>query len=325
MKTSKTYYDRAKNHLKNVDFSQYGPLLALIVLVIISSFASPYFLKWRNITNVLRQISYTGIIALGMTFVIIAGGIDLSVGAMTAFVGGIVIIMVNHFGGGILAIFIAIAVALLMGAAAGAFNGLVITKGKVAPFIVTLGTWGMFRSLTLYISGAGEFRSNSFLFPKLGMGYFLRIPIPVWILLGLAVFYGILLNRTKFGRYACAIGSNERVAKYSAINVPRIKFITYIITGVNVAITSVLLSSRLNSINPTTAGSGFELDAIAAVIIGGTALSGGTGSILGTLIGAIILGIVNNMLNLLGVSPYLQGTVRGLVIIGAVLIQRQRS
>jgi ribose transport system permease protein len=325
MKTSEKYYDKAKNFLKSADLSQYGPLIALIILVIVSSFASPYFLKWRNITNVLRQISYTGIIALGMTFVIIAGGIDLSVGAMTAFVGGIVIIMVNHFGGGILAILIATGVAILMGAAAGAFNGLIITKGKVAPFIVTLGTWGMFRSLTLYISGAGEFRSDSILFPELGMGYILRIPIPVWVLLGLAVFYGVLLNRTKFGRYACAIGSNERVAEYSAINVPKIKFFTYIITGVNVAITSVLLSSRLNSINPTTAGSGFELDAIAAVIIGGTALSGGTGSILGTLIGAIILGIVNNMLNLLGVSPYLQGTVRGLVIIGAVLIQRQRS
>lgn len=325
MKTSENYYDKAKNFLKSADLSQYGPLIALIILVIVSSFASPYFLKWRNITNVLRQISYTGIIALGMTFVIIAGGIDLSVGAMTAFVGGIVIIMVNHFGGGILAILIATGVAILMGAAAGAFNGLIITKGKVAPFIVTLGTWGMFRSLTLYISGAGEFRSDSILFPELGMGYILRIPIPVWVLLGLAVFYGVLLNRTKFGRYACAIGSNERVAEYSAINVQKIKFFTYIITGINVAITSVLLSSRLNSINPTTAGSGFELDAIAAVIIGGTALSGGTGSILGTLIGAIILGIVNNMLNLLGVSPYLQGTVRGLVIIGAVLIQRQRS
>ncbi len=325
MKTSETYYDRAKNILKSTDLSQYGPLIALIILVIISSFASPFFLKWRNITNVLRQISYTGIIALGMTFVIIAGGIDLSVGSMTAFVGGIVIILVNHFGGGILAILIATGVAILMGAAAGAFNGLIITKGKVAPFIVTLGTWGMFRSLTLYISGAGEFRSDSILFSELGMGYLLRIPIPVWVLLGLAVFYGILLNRTKFGRYVRAVGSNERVAKYSAINVPRIKFLTYIITGVNVAITSVLLSSRLNSINPTTAGSGFELDAIAAVIIGGTALSGGTGSIVGALIGAIILGIVNNMLNLLGVSPYLQGTVRGLVIIGAVLIQRQKS
>ncbi len=325
MSNSRNHMAGIKERVSQVDMETYGPLLALIVLVVVSSFASPYFLKWRNITNVLRQISYTGTIALGMTFVIISGGIDLSVGSMTAFVGGVVVIMVNYFGGGLLAILVAILVGLLMGAAAGAFNGLIITKGKVAPFIVTLGTWGMFRSLTLYISGAGEFRSTSNLFPQLGMGYFLRIPIPVWILLGLTVFYSILLNRTKFGRYVCAVGSNERVAEYSAINSQRIKFYTYILTGLNVGITAVLLSSRLNSINPTTAGSGFELDAIAAVIIGGTMLSGGSGSIFGTLIGAVILGIVSNMLNLLGVSPYLQGTVRGLVIIGAVLIQRQRG
>lgn len=325
MKNKRTYITKLTEAIKNVDLQRSGPLLALIVLVILSSFASPYFLAWRNITNVLRQISYTGIIALGMTFVIIGGGIDLSVGSMTAFVGGVVIVLINYFGGGPLAILIAILAGILMGIAAGAFNGIIITKGRVAPFIVTLGTWGMFRSLTLYISGAREFRSTSRIFQNLGMGYFLRIPIPVWILLGLTVFYSILLNRTKFGRYVCAVGSNERVARYSAINVQRIKFFTYIITGLNVAITSVLLSSRLNAINPTTAGSGFELDAIAAVIIGGTMLSGGSGSVFGTLVGAAILGLVNNMLNLLGVSPYLQGTVRGLVIIGAVLIQRQRA
>lgn len=325
MNKENKYIKSFTNLFKKINLQKSGPLIALIVLVILSSFASPYFLKWRNITNVLRQISYTGIIALGMTFVIIAGGIDLSVGSMTAFVGGVVIVLINYFGGGLLAILIAILAGILMGVAAGAVNGLIITKGKVAPFIVTLGTWGMFRSLTLYISGAGEFRSTSRIFQNLGMGYFLSVPIPVWVLLGLTVFYSILLNRTKFGRYVCAVGSNERVARYSAINVQRIKFFTYLITGFNVAITSVLLSSRLNSINPTTAGSGFELDAIAAVIIGGTMLSGGSGTVFGTLIGAAILGLVNNMLNLLGVSPYLQGTVRGLVIIGAVLIQRQRS
>src|SRR6056297_1919546 len=157
----------AEKHKRKFDYSKYAPLIALVILFIISSVSSPYFLHTRNILNILRQISYTGIIALGMTFVIIAGGIDLSVGSMTAFVGGVVVIMVNYFGGGLLAILIAILVGLLMGAAAGAFNGLIITKGRVAPFIVTLGTWGMFRSLTLYISGAGEFRSTSNLFPQL--------------------------------------------------------------------------------------------------------------------------------------------------------------
>jgi ribose transport system permease protein len=183
----------------------------------------------------------------------------------------------------------------------------------------------IFRSLTLYISGAGEFRSQSDLFPQLGMGYFLGIPIPVWIFIGLAVLFWLILNHTKYGRYMCAIGSNERVAKYAAIKIDKIRFFAYVIIGITVAVTAVLLSSRLNSISSSNAGQNYELDAIAAVIIGGTSMSGGSGSIIGTVIGAIILGIVNNMLNMLGVSPYLQGTVKGLVIIGAVLIQRKNN
>jgi ribose transport system permease protein len=260
-----------------------------------------------------------------MTFVIITGGIDLSVGSMTALVGGISILVLNALGGGAWAIFVAILVAIAVGAAFGAANGLIITKGKVAPFIVTLGTMAIFRSLTLYISGAGEFRSQSDLFPQLGMGYFLGIPIPVWIFIGLAVLFWLILNHTKYGRYMCAIGSNERVAKYAAIKIDKIRFFAYVIIGITVAVTAVLLSSRLNSISSSNAGQNYELDAIAAVIIGGTSMSGGSGSIIGTVIGAIILGIVNNMLNMLGVSPYLQGTVKGLVIIGAVLIQRKNN
>lgn len=309
--------------IKNIDYEKYGSLIGLIVLFIISSIASPYFLQTRNILNILRQVSYTGIIALGMAFVIISGGIDLSVGSMTALVGGIGIIVLNYFGGGLGAILIAILAAIILGILLGAFNGLIITRFNVAPFIVTLGTMAIFRSLTLYISGAGEFRSSSSLFPRLGMGYFLGLPIPVWIFFGLTIIYSILLNHTRYGRYVCAVGSNERVAAYSAIKVNLTRFLTYVIVGFNVAVTAVLLSSRLNSISSSNAGTGFELDAIAAVIIGGTSMSGGSGSIFGTLIGAITLGIVNNMLNMLGVSPYLQGTVKGLVIIGAVLIQRK--
>jgi len=310
---------------KGFSADKWGPLLALAILFVISAFASPYFLKTRNLLNILRQVSYTGIIGLGMTFVIITGGIDLSVGSMTALVGGISILVLNALGGGAWAIFAAILAAIAIGAAFGAANGLVITKGKVAPFIVTLGTMAIFRSLTLYISGAGEFRSQSNLFPQLGMGYFLGIPIPVWIFIGLAVLFWLILNHTKYGRYMCAIGSNERVAKYAAIKIDKIRFFAYVIVGITVAVTAVLLSSRLNSISSSNAGQNYELDAIAAVIIGGTAMSGGSGSIIGTVIGAIILGIVNNMLNMLGVSPYLQGTVKGLVIIGAVLIQRKNN
>jgi len=311
--------------LKNFSAEKWGPLLALVILFVISAIASPYFLKTRNLMNILRQVSYTGIIGLGMTFVIITGGIDLSVGSMTALVGGIAILVLNALGGGIWAIIVAVLAAIGIGAGFGAINGLVITKGRVAPFIVTLGTMAIYRSLTLYISGAGEFRSQSDLFPELGMGYFLGIPIPVWIFIGLAVLFSVILNHTRYGRYICAIGSNERVAKYAAIKIDRIRFLAYVIIGVTVAVTAVLLSSRLNSISSSNAGQNYELDAIAAVIIGGTAMSGGSGTIFGTVIGAIILGIVNNMLNMLGVSPYLQGTVKGLVIIGAVLIQRKKK
>ncbi|OIP74892.1 MAG: ribose ABC transporter permease [Candidatus Infernicultor aquiphilus] len=308
--------------MKKLNYERYGSLFILILLFIISSIASPYFLQLQNILNILRQVSYTGIIALGMTFVIIGGGIDLSVGSMTALVGGIIILVLNHFGGGIGAIIISILFGLLLGIIGGTINGLLITKGRIAPFIVTLGTMAIFRSLTLYIISAGEFRSKSEIFPSIGMGSFLFIPIPIWIFIGLAIVFHIILNNTRYGRYICAIGSNEKVAQYAAINVDRVRVISYIIVGISVAISSFLLSSRLNSISSSNAGLNFELDAISAVVIGGTSMAGGSGYISGAVFGAILLGIINNMLNMLGVSPYLQGTVKGLLIIGAVLLQR---
>lgn len=311
--------------LKRIEFEKYGPFIALVVLFVISSLASPYFLQVRNITNILRQISYTGIIALGMTFVIISGGIDLSVGSATALVGVLAITVLNYFGGGAWAIIAAIVSAVLAGSMAGSLNGLVITRWRVAPFIVTLGTMSIFRSLTLFMTNAGVLRSTSVMYQEVGMGYSLGLPNPVWIMLILAAVFHVVLFHTRYGRYVCAVGSNERVAAYAAIKTAWIKFYGYVIVGATVGLTSILLSSRMNSIGSTNAGSGYELDAIAAVIIGGTSLSGGSGSIVGTLIGAVILGIVNNMLNMMGVSPYLQGTVKGLVIIGAVLIQRGRK
>jgi ribose transport system permease protein len=311
---------------KKFDFTKYAPLFALILLFGISAVASPYFLQVRNLLNILRQVSYTGVIGLGMTFVIISGGIDLSVGSAAAFTGGLAVLMLNRFGGGVPAIILAILVGLVVGTLTGMFNGLIVTKGKIAPFIVTLGTMSIFRSLTLYMANAGEFRSASAIYPEIGSGSFAGIPIPVWIFFVLAAICHILLNNTRFGRYVCAVGSNERVAIYSAIKVNLIKFVTYLITGFTVGVTSITLSSRLNSISSTNAGIFYELDAIAAVVIGGTSMSGGSGTIQGTVIGAIILGIINNMLNMLGVSPYLQGTVKGLVIILAVLLQyKQKS
>lgn len=309
------------NRLKKFDFSTYAPLIALVILFILSAVASEHFLKFRNITNILRQVSYTGTIALGMTFVIVAAGIDLSVGSMVAFIGVLAIYLMNYLGGGATAVAAAVLVALTAGAVCGAFNGLIVTKGKITSFIATLGTMSIFRSLTLYISEAGEVISQNEIYPEIGGGYFMNIPYPVLIFLGLAVFFHFLLNNTAFGRHVCAVGANQQVAVYSAIKVRWVTFMTFVITGFTVGVTAVLLSSRLNSVSPGDAGIFYELDAIAAVVIGGTPLSGGKGTIWGTVIGAVILGIINNMLNMLGVSPYLQGTVKGFVILIAVLAQ----
>ena len=300
-----------------------APLIALAVLFVISALASPYFLQVQNLLNILRQVSYPGIVALGMTFVIIGGGIDLSVGSMLALVGALSMSVLNATGGELGSILLTIAVALGLGAACGSFNGILITKGRIAPFIVTLGTLAIFRSLTLYYGDAGEFRSISESYGDLGMSLVFAIPTPVWVWLLLAAALSTLLNRTRYGRHVCAVGSNEKVAKYSAIAVDRVRLFTYVIAGLTVAVSSVLLSARLNSLSSTNFGRDYELDSIAAVIIGGTPMSGGRGSIWGTVVGAIILGIINNMLNMLSVSPYLQGTVKGLVIVAAVFIQRR--
>ncbi len=315
---------------RRFDLQTYGSLVALAVLFALAAATSAPFLQVGNLLNVLRQVSYSGILALGLTFVILAGGIDLSVGSMTAWVGGLSILALNAGqrlmpGQPMLAIAAATLAGLLAGLLSGCLNGLLVTRGRVVPFIATLGTLAIFRSLTLYVAGAGEFRSAVDQYADLGMGRLLGVPVPVWVFALLAGIFSLVLHATRFGRYVLAVGANDRVATYAAIPVQRIRFLTYALSGLTVGVTAVLLSARLNSISSTTAGLNFELDAIAAVIIGGTAMTGGRGTIWGTVVGALILGIVNNMLNMLGVSPYLQGTVKGLVIIGAVLIQRPRD
>ena len=315
--------------LKKIDWQKYASFIALLVLILISSFLSPYFLKFQNLVNILRQVSYTGIIALGMTFVIIGGGIDLSVGSMTAFIGAVVVLLMNSLrtviGNEVIVIIIGIATGIMVGTLVGAFNGFMITKGKIAPFIVTLGSMAIFRSLTLYIGNAGEIRSTNILYGEFGMGSFMRIPVPVWVMLILAAILNLVLNNTRYGRYICAVGSNQNVARFSAINVNFVRFFSYTLIGILVAISSILLASRFNAVSTSNMGLGFELDVIAAVIVGGTTLTGGRGTVWGTICGAIMLGVINNMMNMVGVSPYLQGTVKGIVILGAVYIQRQKQ
>jgi len=315
--------------LRQLEKERYAAFAALAVLSVASSFLSPYFLLPENLLNILRQVSYTGIIALGMTFVIVAGGIDLSVGSMAAFVGTLSVLALNAVAGrghgDAAAVSAAVAVALAVGLLCGLGNGLLVTKGRIAPFIVTLGTMALFRSLSLYIGDAGEFRSASEVFGDLGSWMPLRVPLPAVVLLGLAALLSLAFSRTRWGRYTRAVGSNARVARYSAIDVDRTRLASYGLNGLMVGVSTVLVAMRFNSVGTSTVGLNYELDAIAAVIIGGTAMAGGRGTIWGTVVGAITLGVINNMLNMVGISTYLQGTVKGLVIIGAVFIQRQRQ
>ncbi len=319
----------AKRIFTKVQWQKYASFIALVFLVILSSILSPYFLKPQNLINIVRQVSYTGIIALGMTFVIITAGIDLSVGSVVAFTGSVVILSMNAFlnvvDNEFFGVLLGFIIGILVGGLSGAFNAFMITKGKIVPFIATLGSMAIFRSLSLFIGNAGEIPSHNELYGEFGMGTLLFIPVPVFFFIGLAAILHLVLNNTRYGRYLCAVGSNQKVALFSAINVNKIKFIAYTLIGVLVGISAILLGSRFNAVSTSNMGLSYELDAIAAVIIGGTVMAGGRGTIWGTVFGALILGIINNMLNMVGVSPYLQGTVKGLVIIAAVYVQKQKQ
>ena len=314
------------------NLTTFGPLVALVVLVIAGALINPVFLSPNNIFNVLTRSSFIGIIAVGATFVIIAGGIDLSVGSMAAFIAGIMILVMNaaagSFGTGWLTVIIGVIASLLLGALAGLINGLTVTKAKIAAFIVTLGTLGIFRSLITYISNGGNINLDFALLSTYDPVYytsFLGVRIPIWIFAVVTVVGSILLHRTRFGRYCYAIGSNEQVARYSAIDVDWIQTLTFVLQGLCVSLATIIYVPQLGSANAGT-GLLWELEAIAAVIIGGTALRGGSGNVWGTVVGAIILSLIGNILNLTNlISEYLNGAVQGLIIILAVFLQRGGS
>ena len=299
-----------------------GPVIGLLLIVVIISIMSPNFLTLNNLLNVLRQVSINALIAFGMTFVILTGGIDLSVGSILALTGAVTAGFLASGMDPMLAMFLG----LLLGAILGAINGIIISKGNVAPFIATLATMTIYRGLTLVytegrpISGLGD----SLSFQLIGKGYFFGIPVPV---ITMSIAFGVLyfvLKKTTFGRRVYAVGGNEEASRLSGIKVDRIKVYVYALTGTLAALASLILTSRLNSAQPT-AGSMFELDAIAAVVLGGTSLTGGRGWIVGTLIGALIIGVLNNGLNLIGVSSFFQQVVKGAVILVAVLLDRKKT
>ncbi len=310
---------------------KFQSLIALFILCVAISLVSDKFLTVANGWNVLRQISVNICLSVGMTLVVLTAGIDLSVGSVLALCGAITAGLLKngiewpaqniYIGFTILG---AVLIGLLVGAALGGFNGWIITKFNVPPFVATLSMLTIARGLTMLwtkgfpISGLGD----TFLY--LGTGWFLGIPVPVWVSLIVVVFAVLMTSKTRLGRYIYAIGGNENASRLSGIKVNYVKILVYTIAGGLAALGGLLVTSRLDSAQPN-AGISYELDSIAAVVIGGTSLSGGRGSILGTVQGAVIIGVLNNGLVLLDVSPFWQQVVKGIVILLAVIIDKSNS
>lgn len=310
-----------------------GPLIALVLLCIAGAFLNPDFATVDNLMNVLTRTAFIGIIAVGMTFVIVSGGIDLSVGSMAALIAGAMIVAMNALAAGsgapgpVAVIGAGIALALVCGAVFGIAHGLLITRGRIEAFIVTLGSLGIFRAVLTWLSDGGALTLDFNLAEAYGPVYYrsvLGVPIPVWVFALVAFGGTVILNRTAYGQHVQAIGSNEQVARYAAIRVDRAKVLTYLLLGVCVAIATILYVPRLGSATPTT-GILWELEAIAAVVVGGTSLRGGAGRVMGTVVGAILLSVIGNILNLTSIiSVHLNPAVQGVVIIAVAYLQRGR-
>ncbi len=292
-----------------------GTFLGLVALCLLLFILSPHFLTVSNLLNVMEQASINAVIAVGMTFVIISGGIDLSVGSIVA-LAGVVLASVLHAG---LPVPVALLAGLGAGSACGLANGILITRGRLPPFIVTLGMMSVARGLALLYTGGRPVSGFSPGFRGLATGRPLSIPASVLVTVLIYLAAHFLLTRTRFGRYVYAIGGNEEATRLSGVSVKFHKTTVYVLAGLMSAVAAALLTARLNSAQPI-AGIMYELDAIAATVIGGSSLMGGSGTIVGTLIGALIMGVLRNGLNLLGVSSFLQQVVIGCVIIAAVLV-----
>ncbi len=299
-------------------------LFVLILFSLVIAVLNPRFLTVNNILNVLRQTSINSIIAAGMTFVILTGGIDLSVGSILAVTGAVAASMIA--GGANL--FASVMTALAIGAVIGAFNGIVISKGKIQPFIATLATMTLLRGYAMVFTDGKPVSTGSHevagVFSSIGAGYFLGVPIPIYVMAAVFALAYYILRHTRTGRYVYSLGCNEEATVYSGINADRVKIFVYTVSGFLSALAGIIITARLSSAQPQ-AGSGYELDAIAAVVLGGTSLSGGVGSIFGTIIGALIIGVLNNALNLMDVSSYYQLLLKGLVILVAVLLDRKQK
>lgn len=298
---------------------QYGLIIALVMIYAFLAFARPHFMSMNYMLTLLRQISINGILAVGVTYVLLTGGVDLSIGSLVALTG----VMAAHFAHpGEYWLIVSLLMGLLTGMACGALNGLVVTKGRVAPFIATLGMMTAARGIAFIASGGRPVSRLSTAFTHIGSGSFLGIPIPVWILAVIALMSWVFLNRTRLGRYVYATGGNEQAARASGINVHRIKIMAYVICGALAGLAGIVQAARSTTGQPNT-GVMYELDAIAAAVIGGTSLAGGVGGVGGTILGALLMGLIGSGLDLLNVSSYYQMVVKGLIIIGAVWLDNR--
>jgi ribose/xylose/arabinose/galactoside ABC-type transport system permease subunit len=297
---------------------RFGLLLVIIALSLIMSFVRPVFMTSGNLVNVLRQVSMNGILAIGITFVILTGGIDLSVGAIVAVTSVIAgrLMEAGHPMG------IAIALGMIAALLFGLFNGVLIAVGGLPPFIATLSSMTIARGFALVYSNGRPYLIQVERFLAIGKGSTFSVPNPIWILLVVCILAYILLNYTIFGRHVYAFGGNKQAAKLAGVRTRLVEICVYALSGALSGITAIILSARISSGQPT-AGQGYELDAIAAVAIGGTSMIGGSGSLGGTIMGFIIIGIMINSLTLLGVSSFYQQIVKGIIIIGAVMLDMQ--
>lgn len=294
---------------------QFALIVALIIVMMVFTLSTEYFLTTSNLMNVVRQMAVTTIVAVGMTFVIVSGGIDLSVGAIVAFSGVMAADVLASTGSPLLAVGAALGIGLL----AGVVNGFITAKFRIAGFITTLAAMQAFRGLGYIYTDGTPIPAQSEEFTLLGVGYLLGVPVPVWFMAVVVALGAILLRRTRFGRYTYAVGGNETAARWTGLPVERTVAGVYVLTGVLSGLAGAILTARLGSGQPS-AGTGLELDAIAAVVLGGTSLAGGRGRISGTVIGCILVAVLSNGLTLLNISSYWQMVVKGVIIVVAVVL-----
>lgn len=313
--------NKAKRLIRDV-WNDYSVSVVFVILISLCGIMAPTFFKWNNFMAIFRNCSAVGIIALGMTFVIIAGGIDLSIGSNFAACGVILVILQGQIG---LPLALCVLITCVFGALVGFVNGAIIAKAKLPPFIVTLATQVFLRSVVKYVTNGATIRGvKDEFFTGIGNGNLIgNFPLPFAIFLVVAILMHILLSKTKFGTYVYAVGGNEMTAKYTGIKVDQTKIMTYMLIGLMAALAATIEVSRMASVSPTVSGVDYELEAVTSAIVGGTSFNGGKGKIAGTVLGAIILFIITNMIIHLNVSAYLSGAVKGIVILVAVLLQKR--